>query len=79
MVFFPALLSRKKVYLYINIYIYIYMYIYIYSSAFPCDTALPEFYGLSKIHKANAPLSPVVAAFDGLLARISIIMEPILN
>ena len=76
MVFFPALLSRKKC-SYISIYQYI--YIYIYSSSFPCDTALPEFYGLPKIHRANAPLSPVMAAFDGLLARISVIMEPILN
>ena len=34
---------------------------------------------LPKIHKANAPLRPVVAAFDGPLARISIIIQRILN
>ena len=72
MVFFPAILSRKN-------YIYISVYIHIYSSAFPCDTGLPEFYGLPKIHKANAPLSPVVAAFDDPLARVSIFIAPILN
>ena len=76
MVFFHAILSRKN---YIYISIYQYLCIYIYSSAFQYDTALPELYGLPKIHKANAPLSPVVAAFGGLLARISIIMVPILT
>ena len=59
--------------------IYLFFFLYIYSSAFSCDTAVPEFYGLPKILKANAPLRLAVAAFDDPLARISIIMERILN
>ena len=43
------------------------------------DTSLPEFYGLPKIHKSNAPLRPVVAAFDGPLTPVSILLERILH
>ena len=51
----------------------------IYSGLFPCDTKLPEFYGLPKIHKPGAPLRPVVAAFDGPLSALSILLERILH
>ena len=51
----------------------------IYRGLFPTDTRLPEFYGLPKIHKANTPLRPVVAAFGGALSAVSILMERILN
>ena len=43
------------------------------------DARLPEFYGLPKIHKADNPLRPVVAAFDSPLSGISILLERILN
>ena len=46
---------------------------------FPSSKRLPEFYGLRKIHKENAPLRPVVAAFDGPLAPISIFLKRILH
>ena len=50
-----------------------------YKGLFPLGTRLPEFYGLLKIHKENAPLRPVVAVFDGPLAPISIFLERILH
>ena len=34
----------------------------VYNGLFPRKTSLPQFYDLPKIHKANAPLRPVVAA-----------------
>ena len=43
------------------------------------ETHLPEFYGLPKIHKLNAPLRPVVAAFDAPMTPISIFLERILH
>ena len=51
----------------------------IYNGLFPKDSKLPEFYGLPKIHKENNPLRPVVAAFDGPLTPISILLERILH
>ena len=51
----------------------------IYAGLFPKETKLPEFYGLPKIHKANAPLRPVVAAFDGPLTPISIFLKRIIH
>ena len=51
----------------------------VYNGLFPRKTSLPQFYGLPKIHKANAPLRPVVAAFDGPLTAISILLERILH
>ena len=43
------------------------------------ETRLSEFYGLPKNHKENAPLRPVVAAFDGPMTPISIFLERILH
>lgn len=51
----------------------------IYKGLLPKETKLPEFYGLPKIHKQNAPLRPVVAAFDGPLTPISMLLERILH
>ena len=51
----------------------------VYNGLFPRKTSLPQFYGLPKIHKADAPLRPVVAAFDGPLTAISILLERILH
>ena len=43
----------------------------VYSGLFPKDTRFPEFYGLPKTHKPDAPLRPVVAAFaGGTFARV---------
>ena len=51
----------------------------VYKGLFPTDTRLPEFYGLPKIHKENAPLRPVVAAFDGPLTPISVLLERVIH
>jgi len=51
----------------------------IYQGLFPTDTRLPEFYGLPKVHKPGTPLRPVVAAFGGPFAPISILVERLLN
>ena len=51
----------------------------VYQGLFPKDTRLPEFYGLPKVHKLGMPLRPVVAAFGGPFAAISILMERMLN
>ena len=51
----------------------------IYKGIFPVGTRLPEFYGLPKVHKEGTPLRPVVAAFDGPMSRVSILLERILN
>ena len=51
----------------------------VYSGLFPTDTRLPEFYGLPKIHKVNVPLRPVVAAFVGTLAPVSIFLERVIH
>ena len=45
----------------------------------PKETRLPEFYGLPKIHKHNSPLRPVIAAFDGPLTPVSVLLERILH
>ena len=50
-----------------------------YRGLFQQDSRLPEFYGLPKIHKAEAPLRPVVAAFDGPMSKVSILLERILH
>ena len=51
----------------------------VYSGLFLKDTRFPEFYGLPKTHKPDAPLRPVVAAFAGALSPVSILVERILN
>ena len=51
----------------------------IYKGLFPRDTRLPEFYGLPKIHKEGTPLRPVVAAFDGPLTPVSMLLERIIH
>ena len=51
----------------------------VYSGLFPKDTRFPEFYGLPKTHKPDAPLRPVVAAFAGALSPVSILVERVLN
>ena len=51
----------------------------VYAGLFPKETRLPDFYGLPKIHKSNAPLRPVVAAYDSPLTAISILLERILH
>ena len=51
----------------------------VYRGLFSKGTTLPEFYGLPKIHKPTAPLRPVVAAFDGPLTALSILLERVIN
>ena len=51
----------------------------LYRELFPKNTRLPEFYGLPKVHKPGTPLRPVVAAFGGPLAPVSMLMERMLN
>ena len=51
----------------------------VYKGLFPKGSRLPEFYGLPKVHKKDVPLRPVVAAFNGPLTPISILLERILH
>ena len=45
----------------------------------PRHTSLPTFYGLPKVHKQGIPLRPVVAACDGPLTSLSVVIERVLN
>ena len=51
----------------------------IYKGLIRKNAKLPEFYGLPKTHKPGTPMRPVVAAFDGPLSGVSIVLERILN
>ena len=51
----------------------------IYKGLIRKNAKLPEFYGLPKTHKPGIPIRPVVAAFDGPLSGVSIVLERILN
>ena len=51
----------------------------IYRGLFSKDSQLPEMYGLPKVHKPGAPLRPVVAAFDGPMSPVSILLERVLG